>query len=128
MERNHRQRRQGKCGDHADQGAQSRGVGGGHVEQCTPRSGPIPGVYPDGNREQEFFMKVKIGIAESNRVVELEIEDVESFESMLGEQFADMTGLIWFEDTKDRRVGVPKAHVTFVEIDKDRERTVGFGS
>ncbi len=73
-------------------------------------------------------MKVKIGIAESNRVVEVEIDDVESFEKMLDEQFADMNGLIWFEDVKDRRVGVPKAHVTFVEIDTDRERTVGFGS
>ena len=73
-------------------------------------------------------MKVKIGIAESNRVVELEIDDVAAFEKMLDEQFADTTGLIWFEDTKDRRVGVPKSHVAFVEIDTERERMVGFGS
>jgi hypothetical protein len=73
-------------------------------------------------------MKVKIGIADSNRVVEVEVQDGAAFEKMLDEQFADSTGLIWFEDTKDRRVGVPKSHVTFVEIDTEQERTVGFGS
>ena len=73
-------------------------------------------------------MKVKIGIAESNRVVELEVEDVAEFEKMLETEFAGGPGLIWFEDTKDRRVGVPNQRIAFIEIDKERERTVGFGS
>lgn len=73
-------------------------------------------------------MKVKIGIAESNRVVELEVDDVASFESMLEGEFGSGPGLIWFEDTKDRRIGVPKDRIAFVEIDTDRDRPVGFGS
>jgi hypothetical protein len=72
-------------------------------------------------------MKVKIGIAESSRVVELEIDDVESFEKMLEGEFGAGPGLIWFEDTKDRRIGVPKDRIAFVEIDTEADRPVGFG-
>jgi hypothetical protein len=73
-------------------------------------------------------MKVKIGIAESNRVVELEVDDVDAFEKMLEAEFGGGPGLIWVEDTKDRRVGVPKDRISFVEIDKEQDRPVGFGS
>lgn len=73
-------------------------------------------------------MKVKIGIAESSRVVELEVDDVGAFEKMLEGEFGGGPGLIWFEDTKDRRVGVPKDRIAFVEIDKEVDRPVGFGS
>ncbi len=73
-------------------------------------------------------MKVKIGIAESSRVVELEIDKVDEFEKMLEEEFGRGPGLVWFEDTKDRRVGVPKDRIAFVEIDKEEARPVGFGS
>lgn len=73
-------------------------------------------------------MKVKVGIAESSRVVEMEIDDVESFEKMLEGEFGAGPGLIWFEDTKDRRIGVPKDRIAFVEIDTEADRPVGFGS
>ena len=72
-------------------------------------------------------MKVKIGIAESSRVVELEVEDVHAFEKMLEGEFGSGPGLIWFEDTRDRRIGVPKDRIAFVEIDKEAVRPVGFG-
>lgn len=72
-------------------------------------------------------MKVKIGIAESSRVVELEVEDVDAFEKMLEAEFGSGPGLIWFEDTKGRRIGVPKDRIAFVEIDKEDARPVGFG-
>jgi hypothetical protein len=73
-------------------------------------------------------MKVKIGIAESSRVVELEVEDVEAFEKMLEDEFAGGPGLIWVEDTKSRRVGIPIQRVAFVEIDSESDRPVGFGN
>ena len=72
-------------------------------------------------------MKVKIGIAESSRVVELEIDDVDAFEKMLEAEFGSGPGLVWFEDTKARRLGVPKDRIAFVEIDKEDARPVGFG-
>ena len=72
-------------------------------------------------------MKVKIGIVESSRVVELEVDDIDGFEKMLEKEFGAGPGLIWFEDTKDRRVGVPKDRIAFVEIDKEAARPVGFG-
>jgi hypothetical protein len=73
-------------------------------------------------------MKVKIGIAESTRVVEMEVDDVEAFEKMLEKEFTTGSGLIWVEDTKERRVGIPSQRISFVEIDTERERPVGFGS
>lgn len=72
-------------------------------------------------------MKVKIGIAESSRVVELEVDDVGAFEKMLEGEFGGGPGLIWFEDTKHRRIGVPKDRIAFVEIDREDDRPVGFG-
>ncbi len=73
-------------------------------------------------------MKVKIGIAESSRVVEMEVDDVDAFEKMLEKEFTTGSGLVWVEDTKDRRVGIPSQRIAFVEIDTERERPVGFGS
>ena len=72
-------------------------------------------------------MNVKIGIVESSRVVELEVDDVTAFEKMLEEEFGSGPGLVWFEDIKDRRIGVPKDRIAFVEIDREDDRPVGFG-
>ena len=72
-------------------------------------------------------MKDKVGIAESSRVVEMEIDDVESFEKELEKEFGGGAGLIWFEDTQDRLIGVPNDRIAFVEIDTEGDRPVGFG-
>lgn len=73
-------------------------------------------------------MKVKIGVAESNRVVELEIDDLESFQKRIEEGFSSGDGLLWFEDTKKHQVGIPKERIAFVEVDIADERpSVGFG-
>ena len=72
-------------------------------------------------------MKVKIGIAESSRVVELEVDDIGAFEKMLDDEFGGGPRLIWFEDTRARRIGVPKDRIAFVEVDREDARPVGFG-
>lgn len=74
-------------------------------------------------------MKVKIGVAESNRVVELEVDDLEAFQQRLEDSFKSDEGLLWFEDTKKHRVGIPKGRIAFVEADMAEERpAVGFGA
>lgn len=74
-------------------------------------------------------MKVKIGVAESNRVVELEIDDLEAFQKRIEDGFSSGEGLLWFEDTKKHKVGIPKERIAFVEVDiADERQAVGFGA
>ncbi|GIU91854.1 MAG: hypothetical protein KatS3mg011_0760 [Acidimicrobiia bacterium] len=72
-------------------------------------------------------MKVRIGIADTDRVIEMEVDDPADFEQAVEDAFAGTTSLLWFEDTKKRRIGVPRERIAFVEIEtvSDRPR-VGF--
>ena len=73
-------------------------------------------------------MKVRIGIAESTKVIELEVADAQAFESSFGEALANDEVLVWVEDSKKRRVGIPSSRVAYVEIETDDAKTsVGFG-
>jgi hypothetical protein len=61
-------------------------------------------------------MKVRIGIADTGKVVEIEVDDVAAFQSEVERAIAD-GGLAWFIDIKGRTVGVPAQSVSFVEIE-----------
>lgn len=72
-------------------------------------------------------MLVKIGVADNNRVIEIEAESAESVKTMLEESYATGKSMLWFEDTKHRLVGVPLERVAYVEIDQASDsRQVGF--
>lgn len=72
-------------------------------------------------------MRVRIGIADADRVIEMEVDDPSEFEQSVEDAFAGTTSLLWFEDTKKRRVGVPRERIAFVEIETVSERPpVGF--
>lgn len=71
-------------------------------------------------------MKVRIGIAETDKVVEIDVEDVKSFKKEM-ERALEEGGLAWFTDTKARTVGVPARSVAFIEIEaEDVGPAVGF--
>ena len=71
-------------------------------------------------------MKVRIGIADTNKVFEIEIDEVKAFQAEMERAVSD-GGLAWFTDTKGRTVGVPAQSVAFVEIDAvDGGPSVGF--
>lgn len=73
-------------------------------------------------------MKVRIGIADSTKVVELEVEDAKDFESSFAAALGGEAALVWVEDAKKRRVGIPRDRVAYVEIETDDARqNVGFG-
>jgi hypothetical protein len=73
-------------------------------------------------------VKIRIGIAESEKVVEVEVEDASDFEASMSAAFDQGNGLIWLTDTRRRRVGIPRERVAFVEIDTTSDRpAVGFG-
>lgn len=72
-------------------------------------------------------MLVKVGVAETNRVIEVETEDPESFRASIEEAFSQARSVIWFEDTKRRLVGVPITRLAYIEIEQDgASRQVGF--
>ena len=71
-------------------------------------------------------MRIRIGIAESGKVVELDVNDVEGFKEEM-ERSANEGGIAWFTDTKSRTVGIPSGSVVFVEIEPaDDGPAVGF--
>ncbi|MGH8872541.1 MAG: DUF3107 family protein [Acidimicrobiia bacterium] len=71
-------------------------------------------------------MKVRIGIADTNKVVEVDIDDVKTFQKEMERGVTD-GGLAWFTDTKGRTVGIPTRSVAFVEIEAaDSGPSVGF--
>lgn len=71
-------------------------------------------------------MKVRIGISTTDKLLEIEVEDPESFRKEI-ERAVSEDGLGWFVDSKGRTVGIPARSVAFIEIeDAGGERTVGF--
>nr|MBO2498497.1 DUF3107 domain-containing protein [Acidimicrobiia bacterium] len=81
----------------------------GHVQRSSPR------------------MKARIGVADSSKVIEIEVEDAEKFRAQVEEAFAsEETDVYWFTDVKNRSIGVPVNRIAFVEIDPDEPRKVGF--
>ncbi len=72
-------------------------------------------------------MKVRIGIADTDRVIELETDDPTEYEKSVEEAFSGSTALLWFEDSKGRRVGIPRERIAYVEVEtKVEEPSVGF--
>ena len=73
-------------------------------------------------------MKVRIGIADSTKVVELETDDPAAFEQSFTAALGGEEAMVWVEDAKNRRVGIPREKVAYVEIEtQDGKQAVGFG-
>lgn len=72
-------------------------------------------------------MNVKIGVADSSKLVELEVEDHEKFRQSV-EDAIKAGGIAWFTDTKGREVGIPAGRIAYIEVDSpDGGHAVGFG-
>ena len=63
-------------------------------------------------------MRARIGIADTSKVVEIDIDDLEAFRAEVERGVAD-GGVVWFTDIKSRRVGIPSRGLAFVEIDAE---------
>lgn len=71
-------------------------------------------------------MKVRIGISTTDKLLEIEIDDPESFKGVI-EKAVSEGGLGWFTDSKGRTVGIPARSVAFIEMeDAEPGHTVGF--
>jgi hypothetical protein len=71
-------------------------------------------------------MKVRLGILNTDKLVELEVDDPKAFKEEI-EKAVEAGGLGWFTDSKGRSVGVPARNIAFVELeDSEESQTVGF--
>ena len=71
-------------------------------------------------------MRVRIGITDTSKVVEIEVDDVKEFQDEV-ERAVSEGGLAWFLDTKGRTVGIPARGVAYVEIEgNEGGHSVGF--
>lgn len=71
-------------------------------------------------------MKVRMGILNTDKSIELQVEDPEGFKAEI-EKAVEKGGLAWFTDSKGRSVGVPARNVAFIEMDdSNHSQTVGF--
>lgn len=77
-------------------------------------------------------MDVRIGIADSSQVIEVELENDVDRDALKGRVDAVMTGSadsLWLTDRKGKELAVPASRIAFVEIGTaDAERRIGFGA
>lgn len=72
-------------------------------------------------------MKVRIGVSDTDRVVELDVDDATELQRKIDSAFFAGEALLWFEDAKHRLVGIPREKIAYIEIDQEGEaRSVGF--
>lgn len=70
---------------------------------------------------------VKIGVTFAPREIELEVEDVEAFISEFESAMSSDAAVWWVTDSTGRRRGLVVDKVSYVDIEPERARMVGFG-
>lgn len=71
-------------------------------------------------------VKVRIGVADSAKLVELEVDDLKTFKKSVVD--AVKSGdIAWFTDAKGREVGIPASRISYVEMEtQESDHSVGF--
>ncbi len=76
-------------------------------------------------------MDVRIGISESNQVIDIEMPDDtdrEALKSAIATAISDGT-VLWLADKRGKETGIPGAKVAYADIGADKDgRRIGFGA
>jgi hypothetical protein len=70
---------------------------------------------------------VKIGITHASREIEVDVDDADAFVSEFEAALADGRRVWWVEDSEGRRHGVILDKIAYLDIESERDKTVGFG-
>ena len=70
---------------------------------------------------------VKIGVTFAPRDIELEVSDVDAFVASFEEAMAGEAPVWWVTEPSGRRRGILVDKVSYVDIEAEQERTIGFG-
>ena len=71
-------------------------------------------------------MRVRIGFSGADSGIDIEMEDSENFVKDLESALQGGKPLIWADDADGGTYGVAVSNVTFVHLEGDKERLVGF--
>jgi len=71
-------------------------------------------------------VRVRIGIGDTSREIELDVADADALIVEIGEAFEDEKSILWFTDVGDRRIGVPTTRIAYVEVEPEQRVSVGF--
>jgi uncharacterized protein DUF3107 len=74
-------------------------------------------------------MEVRIGVVHTPKELTLDVEgSIDDTVKMVEKALKDGAAIIWFEDAKGRKIGVPADKLGYIEVDADEgSRRVGFG-
>lgn len=76
-------------------------------------------------------MDLKIGIAESAQVIEIELPDDvdrDALKAEIEQAMGDDSAVFWVADKKGKEVGVPSGRIAFVQLGSEDTRSIGFGA
>ncbi|MCQ3804308.1 MAG: DUF3107 family protein [bacterium] len=74
-------------------------------------------------------MKIKIGVAHTSRVVEIDSDDIAEVRTAIEEVFAKGQPMLWIEDSDGTQFGIPTRMLAFVEFESPGSRSgVGFAA
>jgi len=71
-------------------------------------------------------VRVRIGIGDTSREIELDVEDGDALIAEIEAAFGGEQTILWFTDVGDRRIGVPVSRIAYVELEPDQRVSVGF--
>ena len=77
-------------------------------------------------------MDVRIGIADTSQIIEVELEndvDRDALKSEVAAAIGGESSVLWMTDRKGKELAIPAQRIAFVEIGTaDTERRIGFGA
>lgn len=71
-------------------------------------------------------MRVRIGIGDTSREVELDVDDGDVLIAEIEEAFDGEKTILWFTDVGDRRIGIPVPRIAYIELEPEQRVSVGF--
>ncbi len=71
-------------------------------------------------------MRVRIGIGETSREIELDVPDADVLIAEIEEAFVEGKAILWFTDVGERRIGIPVQRIAYVEVEPEQRVSVGF--
>ncbi len=75
---------------------------------------------------QGASVRVRIGIGDTSREIELEVADGDALIAEIEDAFGGESTILWFTDVRDRRIGVPVPRIAYVELEPEQRVSVGF--
>ena len=95
----------------------------------TYRRSSLLGAGPEQPPTRFGAMELRIGVVHTPKELNLELDGTaDEIVGTIDKAMTDGTAIVWVTDSKGRRVGIPTAHIAYVEVDEDgANKRVGFG-